>query len=482
MLYICTISVNADELADLARLLPDGSNVAYIIGNPVASGATSDNSSSTAPLGSQYMMQSNAELLLTPASTQKLITALAAKLYLTDEFTFKTHLHGTITQQQLKNAEFSFTGDPTFTRQDLRSMLRQLKTKGVNQIKGDIQLNDSYFNGYNWSNGQVWNDQAVCYAAQASALVINNNCVLGNLKRTPDLHTARIFVPDYEPIGLDSQVLVMTKEQQKASFCDLEVTRNPNNQYSLFGCITPSQRNLPLAFAISDPRAYFTALLQAELTTANIQFTGKVINKNQTTAAPVIITHESITTGELISKMMKESDNLIADILFKTMGAVYFNQPGNYRNGAEAVRLVLTDNGISLNSNAIADGSGLSRHNLVSAHTLFNVLNYAIAHNDQLQLLGDLPISGVDGTLKYRKGLLTPLLKGKIRAKTGSLKGLSNLVGVVKTEQNHAIPFVLMINGYHPSLSTQEKLVNNRLPSPLTQYLEAFFSAIVVNY
>jgi D-alanyl-D-alanine carboxypeptidase/D-alanyl-D-alanine-endopeptidase (penicillin-binding protein 4) len=482
MLYICTISVNADELTDLSRLLPDGSNVAYIIGNPVASGATSNNNSSLVPPESRYMMQSNAELLLTPASTQKLITALAAKLYLTDEFSFETNLHGTITQRYLKNTEFSFTGDPTFTRRDLRSMLHQLKAKGVDLIKGDIQLNDSYFNGYNWSNGQVWNDQAVCYATQASALVINNNCVLGNLKRTPDLHIARIFVPNYEPISLDSKVLIMTKEQQKANFCDLEVTRKPNNQYTLFGCITPSQHNLPLAFAISDPRAYFTALLKTELTTANIQFSGKVTSKKQITTAPVIIRHESVTVDKLISKMIKESDNLIADILFKTMGAVYFNQPGNYRNGAEAVRLILEDNGISLNSSAIADGSGLSRHNLVSAHTMFNVLSYVIAHNEQLHLFDDLPISGVDGTLKYKKGLLTSLLKGKVIAKTGSLKGLSNLVGVVKTEQNNTIPFVLMINGYHPSPSAQEKLANNRLPSPLTQYLEAFFSAIAVNY
>ena len=102
MLYICTISVNADELTGLSRLLPDGSNVAYIIGNPVASSTTSNNNSPIVPPKSRYMMQSNAQLLLTPASTQKLITALAAKLYLTDEFSFKTNLHGTITQQYLK--------------------------------------------------------------------------------------------------------------------------------------------------------------------------------------------------------------------------------------------------------------------------------------------------------------------------------------------------------------------------------------------
>ena len=469
-LYFISMNTHASEIAPLEKLLPSGTNVAYIIGQPFTA---------TEKVSHNAVSQHNAELLLTPASTQKLLTALTAKLYLTDEYIFNTSLHGSISKQSVSKMEFNFTGDPTFSRDDLRNMLKRLKASGITKIDGDITLNQSRFNGYNWGNGQVWNDQAVCYATQASALVINNNCVLGNLRRSADLKKATIYIPEYEPIILTSQVDIISKEQQQAQFCDLEVIRHPNNNYTLFGCITPSKRNLPLSFAISDPVTYFTALLNAELAQANIEFTGNVVESFQTVNTAVIVNHQSPPLADIITKMMKESDNLIADILFKTIGAEYFQQPGNYRNGAKAMREILAGEGLSLASNVIADGSGLSRHNLVSAQTMFNILEYIISHDDELQLLNTMPISGVDGTLQYRRGLLTKKLTGKVVAKTGSLKGLSNLVGIVKTEKNHMVPFVLMVSGYNPKPRDADK---PKQPSPLTQYSAAFFNTIVSHY
>ena len=471
-LYFISMSASAnnDKIAPLEKLLPSGTNVAYIVGQPF---------SSTEKVSNNTANQHNAELLFTPASTQKLLTALTAKLYLTDEYIFNTSLHGSISKQSISEMEFNFAGDPTFSRDDLRDMLKRLKASGSTKISGDITLNQSRFNGYNWGNGQVWNDQAVCYATQASALVINNNCVLGNLRRSADLKKATIYIPEYEPIILTSQVDIISKEQQQAQFCDLEVIRHPNNNYTLFGCITPSKRNLPLSFAISDPVTYFTALLNAELAQANIAFTGNVVESFQTVNTAVIVNHQSPPLADIITEMMKESDNLIADILFKTIGAEYFQQPGNYRNGAKAMREILADEGLSLASNVIADGSGLSRHNLVSAQTMFNVLEYIISHDDELQLLNTMPISGVDGTLQYRRGLLTKKLTGKVVAKTGSLKGLSNLVGIVKTEKNHMVPFVLMVSGYNPKPRDADK---PKQPSPVTQYSAAFFNTIVSHY
>ncbi|SQD76803.1 D-alanyl-D-alanine carboxypeptidase/D-alanyl-D-alanine endopeptidase [Moritella yayanosii] len=466
-------SANSDKIASLEKLLPSGTNVAYIVGQPFSSTATVSNNTAS---------QHNAKLLFTPASIQKLLTALTAKLYLTDEYIFNTSLHGKISKQSVSEMEFNFTGDPTFSRDDLRNMLKRLKARGITKISGDITLNQSRFNGYNWGNGQVWNDQAICYATQASALVINNNCVLGNLKRSADLKQATIYIPEYEPIILTSQVDIISKAQQQAQFCDLEVIRHPNNNYTLFGCITPSKRNLPLSFAISDPVTYFTALLNAELAQANIEFTGNVVESFQTVNTAVIVNHQSPPLADIITKMMKESDNLIADILFKTIGAEYFQQPGNYRNGAKAMREILAGEGLSLASNVIADGSGLSRHNLVSTQTMFNVLVYVIRHDDELQLLDTMPISGLDGTLQYRRGLLTKKLIGKIVAKTGSLKGLSNLVGFVKTEKNHRVPFVLMVSGYNPNAIEQDNSNQPKKKSPLTQYLAAFFNTIFSNY
>ena len=454
-LYLFSLPITAASLEALEDLLPKGAQVSYIIAG---------------------QEQQNSQTLMLPASTQKLLTALTAKLYLPDNFNFKTHINGTVTKNELNNTEFVFNGDPSFTRAHLRRMLQNLKQQGITAIAGDIQLNIGRFNGYNWSNGQVWNDQGVCYATQASALIINGNCVLGNLKRNTgsiNSNIASVYIPSYQPVTITSTVEIITKDKQQSQFCDLEVMRKNNNHYQLFGCITPSKKPLPLSFAVSDPISYFSAILRQELQQLNIHFNADININQQVTAQPTLLTHESGSLDTLLRTMLKDSDNLIADVLFKTIGAEYYQQSGNYRNGASAIQAILAEHGIDLTQAYIADGSGLSRHNLLSAQMLYDSLNYIIKHDKELQLIDMLPISGKDGTLQYRRGLLSKTLKGKIKAKTGSLKGAANMVGIATTKTNQQVPFVLMINGYNPVQRTSNK------PAPLTQYLSAFFNNIV---
>lgn len=455
-LNLFSLSAFSAPLAQLTPLLPKGAQVSYILASP--------------------NQQQNIHRLMLPASTQKLLTALTAKLYLPNSYTFKTHINGVIKNTELSNTEFIFNADPNFNRRDLRNMLQQLKQQGLTAINGDILLNTSRFNGYPISNGQVWNDLGVCYAAQTSAIVINGNCVLGNLKRSikASNNIARVYIPEYQPISLTSNVQIVSKDQQKAQFCDLEVNRNRQNSYQLFGCITAAKKPLPLSFAVSEPSLYFSDILRAELKQLQIHFTGQIRTTQQAATQTTLVSHQSPSLDTLLRIMLKESDNLIADVLFKTIGAEFYQQAGNYRNGASAMQAILSEHGIDISQAHIADGSGLSRHNLLSAQILYDVLDYIIKDDENLQIIDMLPISGKDGTLQYRRGLLTKNLKGKIQAKTGSLKGAANMVGIVATKDNQKVPFVLMINGYH---STKQKTHNQ--PSPLSQYLSAFFTTIV---
>jgi len=477
-ILLLSLPVVAAQLDELRNVLPKGVQISYIVAPTTVNASQAQNTK----------QQKNSQVLMLPASTQKLLTALTAKLYLTNDFTFKTKINGVVDnnvpdKKQLSNTTFIFNADPTFSRRDLRAMLLQLKLQGVTHINGDIRLDLSRFNGYNWSSGQVWNDQAVCYAAQVSALIINGNCVLGNLKRTASKHIqktnsqdniAAVFIPNYQPLVVTSTVKIVNENQQQAQFCDLEVTRKANNNYELFGCITRSKKPLPLSFAISEPIVYFSTILRQELNQLNISFRGDITTQQHTSKQATLVTHQSPSLDTLIHTMLKESDNLIADVLFKTIGAEYYQQPGNYRNSASAMQAILQSKGIDISQAYIADGSGLSRHNLLSAQMLFDTLNYIIKHDKQLKLIDAMPISGKDGTLKYRRGLLSKALKDKVQAKTGSLKGASNMVGIVTAKDNQKVPFVLMINGYNPA---KNKLRNE--PSALIQYQSKFFTVIV---
>lgn len=463
LIVFASYNVFARDFSEFNTLLPAGTSVSYAI-------------QSNAEIGNTLNYQG--DKLRPPASTLKVVTALAAKLYLPKDFKFETSLKGKQTEATLSHTEFVFTGDPSFTRTHLRNMIIELKRKGITKITGDITLNTTSFNGYSRSNGQVWNDLAVCYAAQASALIINGNCVLGNLKRTQGSN--KVYIPNYEPIKVSDNVDIVSKDQRNTLFCDLEVSTGENNTYDLFGCITQSKKSLPLSFAVTSPQTYFKAILQAELHNAGITFSGDILKKNKPSDAQLIAQHKSPSLDSLLHTMLKESDNLIADVLFKTLGAIYYQQPGNYRNGSEAVKEILLQQKIDLSAAYIADGSGLSRHNLISANMLYDVLGYIAEHDEELNLISKFPISGIDGTLKYRRDLNKPPIKGNVQAKTGSLKGTSNLIGIVTNINNDKLPFVILVSGYQAPKPTLDN-GNRKIVSPLAVYFKSIFTDLITS-
>ncbi|KPU82755.1 penicillin-binding protein [Psychromonas sp. PRT-SC03] len=425
----------ANDWHDLNVFLPQGAQLSYLVVD-----------AQTKKIETSY----NATIFRTPASLQKVLTATAAKLYLGENFRYKSTIRGKKANIMLGNYKssisFQFVGDPTLLRVDIRTMLLRLKSLGIKNIEGDFLLNSNAFNGYQWSNGQAWNDLGVCYTAPSNTIIVNKNCVLGNLGRG-DANKASLFIPKYEPMKISSDVHIVTAEERKKTFCDLEITRYANNRYHLWGCMVPRKGSFPLAFSVNSPFEYASAIIANELKKVGIKLKGQVLVDTHDLTKEILVTHYSKTLDILLMQMLKKSDNLIADSLFKTLGAHYFKTAGNFRNGAIALKLILEKQGINLENSAIVDGSGLSRHNLMSSALFMNVLNYIYAHDKQLQLLKDFPIAGKDGTLKYHKGVHDPLLRGKVVAKTGSMQGVSNLLGRVSTARGDKL-FVVMINAY----------------------------------
>ncbi len=429
----------AAEWAALHSLLPKGTQLSYMVVDPGKD---------------KVIAQSQQSVLRTPASIQKLLTATAAKLYLGEQFRYRSTIEGqpgNIKGRQYRgDLRFRFSGDPSLSRADIGNMLKQLKRLGINKIKGNLLLNQGHFSGYQWSEGQAWNDLGVCYSAPASAIIVNKNCVLGNLSGNAEhAGKARVFIPSYEPLSISSDVSVVTQQQRREQFCALNLTRNSHNNYHLWGCMVARKQPLALAFAVNDPFAYAQQIIAAELASLNISLSGKIILDNSYAPAEhVLVSHQSPLLDELLRIMMKESDNLIADSLFKTLGGAYFQRPGNFSNGARAVKLVLNKHGINLENAYLADGSGLSRHNLMSAELLMAVLSYVYKNDPQLKLLSSFAVAGVDGTLKHYRAMHGELFTGRVIAKTGSMKGVSNLLGVASSSQGERL-FVLIVNAYN---------------------------------
>lgn len=114
-----------------------------------------------------------------PASTQKVITALAALIQLGPDFRFTTTLEtkGNVENGVLKGDLVArFGADPTLKRQDIRNMVATLKKSGVNQIDGNVLIDTSIFASHDKAPGLPWNDMTQCFSAPPAAAIVDRNC------------------------------------------------------------------------------------------------------------------------------------------------------------------------------------------------------------------------------------------------------------------------------------------------------------------
>ncbi len=185
-------------------------------------------------------------------------------------------------------------------------------------------------------------------------------------------------------------------------------------------------------------------VLKAMLQQAGIVVNGEVSHGTVPSGAVVIATHLSPPLMDILRLMNKPSDNVIAELIFKTLGAEVKGEPGTWQKGRQVIGEFLGEMGSGFR---IVDGSGLSRYNLVTAELLVNLLVFV--YND-FELMPDyvasLPIAGVDGTLKNRmRGMRAEKV---LRAKTGTLSGVSALAGYTATADGEVLAFSILISHY----------------------------------
>ncbi|HGF3677969.1 serine-type D-Ala-D-Ala carboxypeptidase [Vibrio parahaemolyticus] len=410
--------------------------------------------------------------LFPPASTLKIVTALAAKLELGDSFAFRTKL-----ETSSSDAVIYFVGDPTLQTQDLKALLSLAKKNGLTRINGDLWLDNSAFTGYDRAVGWPWDILGVCYSAPASSITLNNNCVQASIYTQKDGGT-RVYVPEHQPIRVKSSVETVSKTIQKSRHCDLDLLANPDNHYELKGCLVEREKPLPLKFAVQDPERYTSQNISTLLKQLGIELKGKIkIGSAPQKQRKLMALHQSKPLSDLLDDMLKHSDNLIADTLTKTLGAKFFVQPGSFTNGTEAIKqIIFANTGIDIRNARLEDGSGLSRNNRISATKMAEILRYIWKNEKTLKLIAIMPKSGESGTLQYRQSMRNAPIKGQLIAKSGSLYGTYNMAGygLDKNGQPNTI-FVQFVSDYFP----EKRDDNKPVIAPITHFEQLFYRDIV---
>ncbi|QSX32013.1 D-alanyl-D-alanine carboxypeptidase/D-alanyl-D-alanine-endopeptidase [Shewanella avicenniae] len=419
---------NANLLQDWQQLRPEHGQVSLILADPQG----------------KRLIDSDSHKLLLPASTQKLLTAVAAATLLGDEFQFYTRL---LYRGELKSGGLNgdliiqFDGDPQLSAEQLGQLLQHLTDAGIKQINGDIIIANNDL-APQWAAGWLWDDLGVCFAAPVGKLVLDQNCVKGSLTANAD-NSSRLYLRYPLTVSNSAQY----QPETPAALCKLHLQYHRSNQYQLSGCY--QQKNpLPLEVAIVDPAAYIQAQIKQRFP-RHVDLRGSIkIAATDIKDTKALLSFPSMPLRLLIIKMLTKSDNLIADALMKKLGEVKFGQYG-FEFGAEAIKQTLEGLGIDLETANIVDGSGLSRYNQLTAAQLFQIL-LLIQQEPKLNwLISALPVAGESGTLKHKRGYLNPQLRGGVMAKTGSMTGVDNLAGFLRIDeqQPQLYPFVIMENG-----------------------------------
>lgn len=325
------LSAQAAPVENYTEYLPDGANLALVVQKVGAP---------------QPVIDYHSQQMALPASTMKLLTALAALLQLGPDYRFTTTLEAAsapVGSVLCGNLTARFGGDPTFTRQRLRNMVAELRKQGIKQITGDLIIDTSVFASHDKAPGWPWNDLTQCISAPPGAAIVDRNCFSVSLysARTAG-EPAFIRVASYYPVHMFSQVRTLARGDGAAQYCELDVVPGELNRYTLTGCMTQRAEPLPLAFAIQDGASYAGAILKDELQQTDITLNGTLLRQTQPSPPGHILAQSSSARlHDLLHIMLKKSDNMIADTVFRMIGHERFKVPGTWRAGSDAVRQIL---------------------------------------------------------------------------------------------------------------------------------------------
>lgn len=421
----------------------------------------------------EVLYEKDAEKLYHPASTMKLITAATALVKLSPNYRFHTTLHADRLEgrQVLGNIYLKGGGDPVFDSDDLEKMVERLVEMDVKDLQGDIIVDETYFDAVRRGKGWMWDDGPIGgYFSHLSALTINRNGVLvrispgikvGNPVRIhldPSTQYMKV-VNEATTVGRSEEVRVRIKRKNGS---------DEENVLMISGAMAIGQSEMNRRVDILDPALYCGTLLREMLAERGVPLQGKVRYGEVPEEAVKLIQHVSPPLSRILWEMNKPSDNLIAELLLKTIGTELRGAPGTAEKGLGAISNLLGIIGMDRRYYTFADGSGVSRYNLVTASLLTDLLVYMFRNFAVMpEYLASLPVGGVDGTLARR--LRGTSAEGVLRAKTGTLRGLTALAGYTVTADGETLAFSILVSNYLGSASPRRTL-QDKIGNILTQF------------
>jgi len=398
------------------------------------------------------LYKKNNRLLLHPASNMKILTSLAGLLYLPGyEFNTRMFHTGVISDDTLKGDIYVVGGfDPDFTTDDLEKFVNEIENLGVKYIAGNLYADLSAKDSLYWGEGWMWDDEPDPAAPYLSALNINDNSieVFVSSTETDSLPSVKL-IPETEYIQVENNAITVSSGKN-----DFNITRNWVERKNKIiidgevrsGKVIDEEKNTE-KLSLTDPWKYFLTLFKERLQQKGIILNGfihfKTLPENSIQISSV---YRSLDT--VLVNMNKESNNLSAEMVLYALALNDSGAPASAENGIQAINRMIEITGMDADNYSLADGSGVSRYNLISTELINNIFKYFYYSQPYIfkTFNNTLPIAGVDGTLEKR--MRNTLAKGNLRAKTGTLNGVATLSGFITAFNGDLIAFSIFIQNY----------------------------------
>ncbi len=365
----------------------------------------------------------NPKMPTPPASIQKIITSTPAFLMLGDDYKFQTKLYKNNKDEYL----LVLGADPYLKTKDLEKIVKALP-KEIKQL----YIDDSIIDENEWGEGWQWDDDLNPLMPKFSAYNIDRNLMEITISPTVKGCSAEIRTNVNYPTTFINHIVTADKTNYK-------MTRQnylSPDIITLEGTIEPKKsiiKNIP----VNSPKKYFKLRLSDAIIDENLSCSGVYPSRRLTPDYKLItqLSHDGLTAQ---SDILKKSNNMIAETVFKIAGRKYKgkNAAGSFEDGLEMFQNFCKKQNIDTSNINIVDASGVSKNNIMTAEFMTEFL---LKNCDYIE--HRLTTSG-EGTLSERMFYL----KDKLYAKTGTLSNISSITGYITTKTNNKYVFCIMIN------------------------------------
>lgn len=396
----------------------------------------------------------NSEQLFNPASNMKLLTTAAALWYLGPAYRFQTTVRrdDKLVSQTVKgNLYIEAGGDPTLTTENLFGLVNQIALSGISKFDGNLVIDDTFFDQI--SEGPGWEQEVGdhAYNAPIGAFSINFNTFVAHIV-PGERSGAPAQVLIWPPVNsIITEVNAKTRGQGSRTRLWFGTSRTPDDRVRLTvrGRIALDDRKgRSLRKRVHAPTQYAGETLKHLLGLRGVKITGRVRRGTIQDKKTVIVARRlSRPLGDIVSTLNKYSNNFMAEQILKTLAAEIAGPPGTWTNGKNVLENFLAEIGITSGRFVLGNGSGLNDVNRLKPSQITHILQVMHSRFELApEYVASLAVAGESGTISSRFD--DSPAASRIRAKTGTLTGVSALSGYVATRGNELLAFSVIMNNY----------------------------------